>query len=79
MRKRIHLLRGFCKQVNIRTVNKIFQKSVIDTQQLTLISMALGVDFFRYYSEALKMEENAPQPSEWKHYARSNPVDCLKQ
>ena len=39
--------------VNIRTVNKIFEKSVIDTQQLTLISEALGVDFFRYYSEAL--------------------------
>ena len=44
--------------VNIRTVNKIYQKSVIDTQQLTLISIALGVDFFRYYSEALKLEEN---------------------
>ena len=43
--------------VNIRTVNKIFQKSVIDTQQLTLISIALGVDFFRYYSEVLKLEE----------------------
>ena len=39
--------------VNIRTVNKIFQKSVIDTQQLTLVSEALGMDFFRYYSEAL--------------------------
>lgn len=50
--------------VNIRTVNKIFEKTVIDTQQLSLISEALGVDFFRYYSEALKTEENAPQPSE---------------
>lgn len=40
--------------VNIRTVNKIFEKTVIDTQQLTLISEALGVDFFRYYSEALE-------------------------
>ena len=39
--------------VNIRTVNKIFQKSVIDTQQLTLVSEALGVDFFRFYSEAI--------------------------
>lgn len=40
--------------VNIRTVNKIFQKSVIDTQQLMLISEALGVDFFHLYSELLR-------------------------
>lgn len=40
--------------VNIRTVNKIFQKSVIDTQQLMLISESLGVDFFHLYSELLR-------------------------
>ena len=40
--------------VNIRTVNKIFQKSVIDTQQLMLVSEALGVDFFHNYSELLR-------------------------
>lgn len=40
--------------VNIRTVNKIFEKTVIDTQQLTLVSEALCVDFFRYYSESLE-------------------------
>ena len=40
--------------VNIRTVNKIFQKSVIDTQQLMLISESLGVDFFHPYSELLR-------------------------
>ena len=40
--------------VNIRTVNKIFQKSVIDTQQLMLISESLGVDFFQLYSELLR-------------------------
>jgi hypothetical protein len=39
--------------VNTRTVNKIFLKSVIDTQQLMLISQALHVDFFKLYSEAL--------------------------
>lgn len=39
--------------VNIRTVNKIFLKGVIDTHQLLLISQALGVDFFKYYSEQL--------------------------
>lgn len=47
--------------VNIRTVNKIFEKTFIDTQQLTLISEALGVDFFRYYSDALGMtQQDAP-------------------
>ena len=39
--------------VNARTVNKIFLKSVIDTQQLFLISQILHTDFFAYYSEAL--------------------------
>ena len=38
--------------VNIRTVNKIFQKVSIDSNQLMLISCALGVDFFQYYSRA---------------------------
>lgn len=38
--------------VNMRTVNKIFNKKDIDTRQLMLISKALGVDFFRFYSEA---------------------------
>ena len=44
--------------VNPRTVNKIFQKVSIDSQQLMLISCALGVDFFQYYSRvfAEKME-----------------------
>ncbi|MBO6118449.1 MAG: helix-turn-helix transcriptional regulator [Bacteroidales bacterium] len=46
----------FAEQLNVnpRTVNKIFLKSVIDTQQLFLISKALDVDFFRYYSENLR-------------------------
>lgn len=39
--------------VNARTVNKIFQKSVMDTQQLMAISQILHTDFFAYYSEAL--------------------------
>lgn len=38
--------------VNLRTVNKIFQKVSIDTQQLMFISLALKVDFFQYYSRA---------------------------
>lgn len=46
----------FAEQLNVnpRTVNKIFLKSVIDTQQLFLISKVLDVDFFRYYSENLR-------------------------
>ena len=46
----------FAEQINVnpRTVNKIFQKSVIDTHQLLRISQCLKVDFFRYYSDALK-------------------------
>ena len=40
--------------VNTRTVNKIFNKKDIDTRQLMMISRALGVDFFKFYSEELK-------------------------
>ena len=39
--------------VNPRTVNKIFLKSVIDTQQLLVISRALGYDFFKLFSELI--------------------------
>jgi plasmid maintenance system antidote protein VapI len=45
----------FANEINVnpRTVNKIFLKGVIDTHQLLLISQALGVDFFKYYSAQL--------------------------
>lgn len=39
--------------VHPRTVQKIFCKQTIDTQQLFLISQVLGVDFFRFYSAEL--------------------------
>ncbi len=39
--------------VNPRTINKIFLKNTIDTHQLLLLSKALEVDFFRFYSDAL--------------------------
>ena len=39
--------------VNIRTVNKIFLKQTMDTQQLFNISKALEKDFFSYYSRLL--------------------------
>lgn len=40
--------------VNIRTVNKIFLKEVIDTHQLLRISKILHKDFFQYYSDDIK-------------------------
>lgn len=45
----------FAKAINVhpRTINKIFLKSVIDTGQLLQISRAMGVDFFKIYSEEL--------------------------
>lgn len=47
--------RWFAEQLNInqRTVNKIFDKVCIDTQQLLRISRVLKVDFFKYFSENL--------------------------
>jgi len=39
--------------VHPRTVQKIFLKSTIDTQQLFSISQVLRVDFFRFYSAQL--------------------------
>ena len=48
--------RWFAEQINVnpRTVNKIFQQTMIDTQQLMQISRCLNTDFFRYYSDLLK-------------------------
>jgi DNA invertase Pin-like site-specific DNA recombinase len=43
--KKIH-----CHRTNIY---KIFQKENIDVEQLMLISEAMNIDFFIYYSEAL--------------------------
>lgn len=40
--------------VNPRTVNKIFLKDAIDTHQLFLIAKALDIDFFKYFSDALR-------------------------
>ncbi|MBR7176290.1 MAG: XRE family transcriptional regulator [Bacteroidales bacterium] len=42
--------------INIRTVNKIFLKQIIDTEQLFMISQVLKKDLFKLYSEKLEME-----------------------
>ena len=56
LRKQRKTNQWFAEQINVnpRTVNKIFQKSVIDTHQLLRISRCLNVDFFRFYSDSLK-------------------------
>lgn len=38
---------------NPHSISKIFQKRIMDTQQLFLISRALQYDFFAYYSTLL--------------------------
>lgn len=55
LRRQGHTNRWLAERINVnlRTVNKIFQKNSIDSQQLLLVSRALGVDFFRYYSDVL--------------------------
>ncbi|MBR1834685.1 MAG: helix-turn-helix domain-containing protein [Bacteroidales bacterium] len=37
-----------------RTLQKLFNKPSVDTQQLLTISRALGADLFSYYSMSLK-------------------------
>lgn len=55
LRRQGHTNEWFADQmgVNIRTVNKIFLKQSIDTQQLYQICKALDTDFFTLYSDAL--------------------------
>ncbi|MBQ9473378.1 MAG: helix-turn-helix transcriptional regulator [Bacteroidales bacterium] len=44
--------------VSERTLQRLFNKPSIDTQQLFLISSVLNIDFFRYYSNALSTPSN---------------------
>lgn len=52
LRRQGHTNEWLAERINVhpRTVQKIFLKSSIDTQQLLYISQALNVDFFRLYS-----------------------------
>ena len=56
LRKQNKTNQWFAEQlyVNIRTVNKIFLKEIIDTEQLFQISFILKTDLFQYYSKELK-------------------------
>lgn len=60
LRRQGHTNEWLAKRIHVhsRTVQKIFLKSTIDTQQLFSISQALGVDFFRFYSAQLSDTPN---------------------
>lgn len=55
LRRQGHTNEWLAERINVhpRTVQKIFLKPTIDTQQLLAISQALGVDFFQLYSAAI--------------------------
>lgn len=48
--------------VSERTLQRLFSKPSIDTQQLLLISTALQVDFFRIYSAHLTLPRQSLAP-----------------
>lgn len=52
LRRQGHTNEWLAERINIhpRTVQKIFLKSTIDTQQLLAISQAMEMDFFHIYS-----------------------------
>lgn len=56
LRRQGHTNEWLAERINVhpRTVQKIFLKPTIDTQQLLAISQALSVDFFLLYSEQVK-------------------------
>lgn len=57
LRRQGHTNQWLSDQIGItpRTLQKIFNKPSIDTQQLLIISRALGVDLFYHYSNALNL------------------------
>lgn len=57
LRRQGHTNEWLAERIHVhpRTIQKIFCKQSIDTQQLFLISQALGVDFFRFYSVELSI------------------------
>lgn len=52
LRRQGHTNEWLAERINVhpRTVQKIFLKSTIDTQQLLAISQAMEMDFFHIYS-----------------------------
>ena len=56
LRQQGHTNEWLAERINVhpRTVQKIFLKPTIDTQQLLAISRAMEVDFFLLYSEQVR-------------------------
>ena len=56
LRRQDHTNEWLAERIHVhsRTVQKIFAKNSIDTQQLLAISQAMDVDFFSIYSQCLK-------------------------
>ena len=63
LRRQGHTNEWLAERIHVhpRTVQKIFLKPTIDTQQLLAISQALGVDFFRLYSDIILETETRPK------------------
>ena len=63
LRRQGHTNEWLAEQINVhpRTVQKIFLKPTIDTQQLLAISQALDVDFFKVFTLQLTERTNSSQ------------------
>lgn len=61
LRRQGHTNEWLAERIHVhpRTVQKIFLKPTIDTQQLLIICQAMGVDFFQLYSEQVKQNSNS--------------------
>ncbi len=55
LRRQNHTNAWLAEKIGVtpRALQKIFNKQSIDTQQLTVISIALETDFFKFFSDAL--------------------------
>ncbi len=60
LRRQGHTNEWLAERIHVhpRTVQKIFLKPTIDTQQLLIICQVMGVDFFQLYSEQVKRNTN---------------------
>ncbi len=64
LRRQGHTNEWLAERINVhpRTIQKIFLKHTIDTQQLLSISQALRVDFFQMYSSAIATPDKGAAP-----------------
>lgn len=71
LRRQGHTNEWLAERINVhpRTVQKIFHKPTIDTQQLLAISQAMGVDFFQMYSTILATPNTGMVPVSGVGYA----------